>query len=197
MNRSLITGGICVFLMVSLTGICIAEESSGYIMYIQGGEPSITKEPDGMMITLQDVVPYMSLGFETTKRLFPTSEVSYFHFPINAALIFSGTDGESVSLVQVTNLSFSNETKVLSMQVTPLEFYEGEMLKAYANDTVPIEKVTIEKQKSMNVYLGVDSHAPVNWNECQIDECMQECNRYVECNQDCKYDYWNYCMRQG
>lgn len=193
MNRGLMIGIICAFLMVSLPGICFADKSPGqYITYIQGGESSVTKEAEGMMMTIQDVIPYMNVGFNAEQQLIPTSEVSYFHDPINAALMFSGDDGESVSFVQISHISFSNETKALSMQITPLEYYDGEMLTAYAKDAIAIENINTTMQKTIGVYIEVASHTPENYIECDYRECVSHCGRDLgnilcvyRCGQEC------------
>ena len=81
---------------------------------------------------------------------------------MNAALVFSGPDEESISLVQISNLSLSDGNKELTLQIAPLEFYEGEMLKEFAKNAIPIDTVEKEKMKSVGVYLEGSFDAPDN-----------------------------------
>ena len=182
MDHGLMGGLLCLFLLVSLAGFCIADEAPGYSVYIQGGESSMTEDADGLMlVTIQDVVPYICLEFEKGDRLLPISDVTIFQFPLNAALAFSGTDGDSVSLIQISNLSLSDDNKELTLQINPLEFYEGEMLKGYAHDAIAIEKISTETQKSIGVYLEVPAQTPSNIRVgCYYESnCIYKCVGYI------------------
>ena len=62
MNHHVLVGFICLFLLISLAGLCIADESPGYMVYVQGGESSITNGSGGVyMMTVKDIVPYFYL----------------------------------------------------------------------------------------------------------------------------------------
>jgi hypothetical protein len=174
MNHGILAGFTCFFLLLSLTGLCVAEEAPEYTLYIQGGESSIAEDADGgMQITIQDVVPYIFSGNGNKSLLLPVRQISLYSFPMNAALVFSGPDGESVSLVQISHLSLSDTNKELTLQIAPLEFYEGEMLKEYAKNAIPITSVDEEMMKTVGVYLEGSFDAPDNvdcppgcrWNE--------------------------------
>lgn len=182
MDHGLMGGLFCLLLLVSLAGFCIADEAPGYSVYIQGGELSMTEDADGLMlVTIQDVVPYICLEFEKGDRLLPISDVTIFQFPLNAALVFSGTDGDSISLIQISNLSLSDDNKDLTLQINPLEFYEGEMLKGYAHDAIAIEKINTETHKSIGVYMEVPAQTPSNIRVgCYYESnCIYKCVGYI------------------
>ena len=187
MNQSMIAGVTCLFLLFSLAGFCVADGVPGYTLYIQGGESLITKDTDGvMLITIQDVVPYIFADFENRNQLLPVSEDSIFSFPMNAVLVFSGTDGDSASFVQVSNLSVSDENNALTLQIKPREFYEGEILKAFAKGAEPIETVDKEKKGTTSVYLEVASITPENSSdECR--ECLAWCSSFQNAKVQCAY----------
>ena len=153
-----------------MAGVCIAEEAPGYILYIQGGESSTTEDVDGMMlITIQDVIPYIFSKAGDRNLLLPVRQVSLYSFPMNAALIFPGTMGTQASLVQISNISVSDENKVLTFQITPLEFYEGELLKAYEKDAIAIDTLDPQMMKTTSVYMEGSLATPEN------TDCPQGC----------------------
>ena len=187
MNKGMIAGIICVFLLLSLAGFSIADEAPGYTLYLQGGDSFITSDTDGVkVISIQDVVPYICVEFEKTKQLLPVDDAPIFPFPMNAVLVFSGTDGDSFSLVQVSNLSLSDENKVLTLQIKPRDFYEGELLKAIAKGAVPIDTVDQEKKDITSVYLEVASIAPENSSE-ECRECLAWCSSFENPKVHCAY----------
>jgi len=175
MNKRMITGVSCLILLLSLAGFCIADEAPGYTLYIQGGEFSIIKDADGVILmTIQEVIPYVLLDLEKAKELLPVSDASIFSLPLNAALIFSGTDGNSVSLVQISNLTLSDENNTLTLQIKPLEFYEGEMLKAYATDAIDIANLDKEMKKTIGIYLEGSLPTRENWDPAP-------CHNFKQC----------------
>jgi len=164
----MIAGVTCLFLLFSLAGFCFAEEAPEHSLYIQGGEYNITEDADGViLIAIQDVVPYFFTEFEKAKQLLPVSQIPLYSLPINAALVFSGTDGDSISLVQISNLTLSDENKVLTVQIKPLEFYEGEMLKAYVKDAIDIGTLSNGKFIQVGVIIETNLIQPDNYfNPC-------------------------------
>ena len=121
---------------------------------------------------------YCSVFFTASgnqSMLLRVSVVPMLPLPINAALIFSETDGNPASLVKITNLSFSDDNKTLILQIKPLEFYEGEMLKAYAKDAIPVNSLERElKNKNTALYLELVSNLPENW-KAGDENCFTEC----------------------
>lgn len=163
MNYGILAGFTCFFLLLSLTGFCVAEKAPEYSIYLQGGESSRTEDADGgIQITIQDIVPYIFSANVNKSLLLPVRQVSLYSFPMNAALVFSGTDEESVSFVQISNLSLSDGNKELTLQIASLEFYDGVMLKEFAKNAIPIDTVEKEKMKSVGIYLEGSFDAPDN-----------------------------------
>ena len=119
MNRFLSSGLIYVFILVSLAGFCIADESPRYILYVQGGESSIIHGSEGITdIIVKDIIPYAHFSDGKESLFIPDTLVQSITGPVNAAVVFSGAGDESVSLISISNLSLSHETKVLTMGPT-------------------------------------------------------------------------------
>ncbi|MFH0966558.1 MAG: hypothetical protein V1862_02585 [Methanobacteriota archaeon] len=134
MNYSIRLGFIVSFLLIFLVGTCIAVESPSYIANIQGGESVITSGTDGMsVVTVKDVVPNISVTNGNTSSLITVEELVNITHPLNAAFVISGADNKSVSLVEISNLSLSDDDTLLTLQVKPLTFYDGEGLKSYVD----------------------------------------------------------------
>jgi len=160
-------GLVCSLLLVFFAGICIADEVPGSIMYIQGGESSITAGLDGeQLITVQDVIPYFHISVGNKNYLEPVSELSGITYPLNAALVFSGGDSESVSLVEIFNLSLSDEGRSLLLQVKPLEFYEGSVLKTFEGGNSGLDTIAVGNSSQTGVYIEVLGSAAENADEC-------------------------------
>lgn len=109
--------------------------SPGYAVYVQGGENSITEETDGMMVlTVRDLLPYVYVSDNEKSVLSPVEDLSGYACPLNAVLVFSGSDGDSVSFVEVSNLSLSEGGRSLTLEVTPLQLYKGDILKSFGSE---------------------------------------------------------------
>jgi hypothetical protein len=110
----------------------MAEESPSYLGYVQGGGSSIT---DGVnetyVITINDVVPYFHLANGIKSSLIPVERLTNMTYPINAAMVLSGDANETTYMVEVSNLSWSGESKDLKFVVKPLKYYDGELLKPF------------------------------------------------------------------
>ena len=132
MNRSLLLGFISLFLLVSLAGYCVADKAPTYVIYVQGGESSITNGTNGAyVITVNDIVPYFHVTDGEKSVLLPIKSLRILTCPMSAALALSGTGNETTTLVQVANVSLSEGNKILTLQVNPLKFYEGEVFKSF------------------------------------------------------------------
>lgn len=122
---------------------CVVSKSSGYTAYVQGGESSVAdwvnKKP---VIKVQDIAPYFLIPDGEEIIQVPIDLLSLYPYPLNAAVVFSGGDAGSVSLVEVSNLSLSEGNKTLTLQATPLEFYDGEVLQSFASEKneLPVNK---------------------------------------------------------
>jgi len=81
--------------------------------------------------------------------------------PVNAAMVFSGDDNESVSIVAISNLPLFDGNKVLTLEVTPQKYYKGEVLKSFANVTNGLDAVKVGK-KSTGIYFEMKQMPPQN-----------------------------------
>lgn len=192
MNRYVSLGFIFSLLLVLLAGICIADEVPGSMMYIQGGESSITEGLDGeKLITVQDIVPYLQLSVGNKNYLEPVSEFSGITYPLNAAIVVSGCDKESVSLVEIFNLSLSDENKSLQLQVKPLEFYEGSVLKTFENETSGLDTLAVGNCSQTGVYIEVLGSTAENmndvWGECKFGQ-KKHCSGVFGIDFTCVYE---------
>lgn len=183
MKGSLSFGLICFLLLVSLAGVCMAEKLPAAVVYIQGGESEITNGSDGMtMITMKDVVPYLHMSYGNKSYMMPVQFLSTFTYPLNTVVVFSGAEGESSSLVEISNLSLSDGNKTLTLQVIPLEFYEGERLKSFTSEKKSI--VAYEGAKFMSTGIYVENRASTQEN---MDFCIGKDPNYCS-------KYGNTCM---
>jgi hypothetical protein len=174
MNHSRTPGFICLFLLVSLAGVCLAEDAPSYVIYIQGSESSITNETDGITdIMVKDIIPYSHVSYGEKSRLIPVKRISNITGPLNAVIHFSGSDGESVTLVRVSNLSLYDENKVLTLRVHPLEFYEGRILTSLASEKNDLDKIPLDSFDSTGIYLEITEQTPQNDTIIELDDCSK------------------------
>ena len=163
MTHSVLLGFICLLLLISLTGVSMAAESPGYALYVQGGVSSITNGTDGMtVITVMDVIPYFHITDGNKSLLLPIEGLTNITYPLDAAVVLSGTGNESTSLVKVSNLTLSDGNKSLILQVKPLEFYEGKLLNSFVSEKkeLPLEKTG--KFSSIGIYIETTQLPPAN-----------------------------------
>lgn len=154
-------------LLVSLIGVCLADESTSYVLYIQGGESSLLNGSDGMIeITVKDVVPEINVTRTNTSNSLPIEELTNISYPMDAALIFSGADNESTSMVRIVNLSLSDENNVLTLQVNPLQYYDGEGLKSFASKQENLPTDIDGMFKTTQIYAESDVSLKENSDEC-------------------------------
>ena len=163
MNRQFLRGLAYLFLLVSLAGVCIAEDIPGSVVYLQGGESSITNGSDGMpVVTVQDLVQYVHVTDGKKSILIPVQQLTNMTAPMNAALVLSGEDKESTFVVEVSNLSLSDGNNTLTLQVNPLEFYEGSVLKSFSNVSHDWTAEKQERYPQSGIYLEWSIPVPKN-----------------------------------
>lgn len=161
MNNFLRYGLFCIFLLVFVSGVCIADEVPSHLIYLEGGTSTSTLDADGMStITIQDVVPYAHVTYGEKSRLFPLQFLSKLPYPLSAAVVFSDTESESVSLVTISNLSLSDGNTNLTLQASPLKYYEGELLQDFAQNTSVITGK--EQMLVTGLYIESKENIPVN-----------------------------------
>ena len=167
MNQHLPVGFIILTLLIFLIGFCIADESPSIITYIQGGESIIANGTDGMMfLTVHDIIPYFHMADRERSSLIPVDLLTYMAYPTNAAIFLSGVDDESVSLIEVSNLSFSKDNTHLILHVRPIEFYEGEALKPYIDEELVHAIEMTGKSDTTAIYLEIIKTTPDNYINC-------------------------------
>jgi len=71
-----------------------------------------------------------------------------------------------VFLVEVSNLSRSEKDKSLQLQVKPLEFYEGSVLKTFEGGNSGLDTIAVGNSSQTGVYIEVLGSAAENADEC-------------------------------
>lgn len=191
MNHYQSFGLICLLLLISLSVCSFADEAPKTLVYVQGGEGSIMNTSDGSyVITMKDIIPYVHLTKGEKSSLLPVNRLQNAIFPLNAALVFSGKDPESYNLVTVHNLSISDKDKTLSLQITPLDFYEGETLNSFAEKNDSVGLGISGNSSYTGVYLEFTELIPENSapGPACIEKCLEEKKGrdYEYCETQCK-----------
>ncbi len=154
MNRMVFSGVIIIFMMISLVGISNAVESPSYVIYMQGGESRITNGSDGMMeIAISDIAKNATITDGNTSKSIPIERLANITFPVDAAVVYPGTGNESISMIQISQMSLSSDGKDLTLEVSPLRFYDGEGLKSYAENQTELFSSTDGNLTTTEVYL--------------------------------------------
>ena len=182
--------------LLLLTGLSSAAESYGYLAFLQGGESTIVNDTDDMMIiTVHNPDPYLNITNNTGTTQSPVDSVMNASLPMNAALIFSAPDTEMTSIIRIENLSLSDDKESLTLQVRPLDFYEGEVLAPYTQGTVNIHELDKKTFNEIRLYLEMMMNAPENSyprnSACErcnrkcyvnyqynLDQCLAECDAF-------------------
>ena len=189
MFRGIQIGFIYVILLISLAGVCLAADSPSYIAYIQGGESTIMNGSEGLMeITVKNVIPYSHISDGGKSRLIPVERIANFTSPLNTAIIFSGKNNESVSFIEVSQLIFSDNNHVLILKGIPKRYYDGNLLKFFADQNIDITMLQGENFNNTSVYFEVIGKPPVNDENIFLDFCKTECRHnpfYNDCLQEC------------
>jgi hypothetical protein len=163
MNRYISLGVICLLLLFLMIGVCMADETPSYLGYVQGGGSSITDGANGTyMITVNDVNPYFHLADGNKSTLIPVKQLTNMTYPMNAAMVFSGTDNETTFMADISNISLSDGNKVLKLQAHPISFYDGMTLRDFANVAIPLDQNYLNKPGSISFYLEIKRSSPTN-----------------------------------
>jgi hypothetical protein len=149
--------------MILFTGICMADEAPSSVVYVQGGESTFTNGSDGMyVLTVQDVIPYIHVTDGVRSHLEPVQLLPVFTYPINAALVLPDADGESVSLLMISNATILKDKKELTLKISPLQYYDGQMLKSFVNESKGIDTLMDGKHNQTAIYLEMNQKPLVN-----------------------------------
>ena len=163
-------GFISVLLLVSLVGISLADESPSYIAYVQGGQSSITNSTNGsFVLTVKDLIPYFHLSYGKTGRLIPVEQLINLTYPMNAALVFSGADNETIFMVEVVKV-VPDANNVLTIQVKPLQYYEGEHLTSFNGKREGFEALKDSQYSRFAIYGEIVGIVPTN-DFCEYEGC--------------------------
>jgi len=164
----------------------MAEETPSSILYVQGGGSTITNGQNGSsMMTVKDIIPYYHVPMGNMSYLMPIQTLPGFSYPFNVAIILSGYEKESTSIVTVENLSLSDKNKTLTLQIKSLEFNEGSGLKTFASDGKDLTTDNGMEVQSTGLYLEIIEDAPKNGDS--IEECVNQCTF--------KKTPWNICAK--
>ena len=150
-------------LIVLLGGFSSAEEAPASLAYIQGGVSSVTEDQNGtMLLTIPDLVPYYHLSLMEKSLLMPVEALALQFVPVNAALVFNSPKGDSVSLVEISNISVADMDNTLKLQVKNLESYDGKALSGFTNSDSTLKEQTTNSTGT-GIYLEIFGSAPENF----------------------------------
>ncbi|MBN1165525.1 MAG: hypothetical protein JXA44_00160 [Methanospirillaceae archaeon] len=167
MNRYRTCGLLTVILLFSLTGFCIADETPIFLAQIQGGESTVAGGTDEMMvISIENYAPYFNITEGNATYSVPLEQRTTISWPLHAAILFTNDEKDTASLVTVANLSVSEEENILTLQVAPLPFYEGELLTTLAEEFVELDTMQGETFRNTRVYLEMEKPKAENEPYC-------------------------------
>jgi hypothetical protein len=160
MNQGML---LALLIMCMVVGSCLAEETPGYLMYVQGGSSTLTEGTTGnLTLTTNDVIPYYEIQVADRTILLPMEGVSSYDLPLNTALVLNSADGELVYLVKTRSWLFDAEKKTLTLEIQPLEFYEGERLKRFTETGQNLSAEKGGKELSTGLYFEITGENPDN-----------------------------------
>lgn len=167
-----------LLLLLILPGFCAPEEGPGFVAYIQGGNASIMEDENGSLVfTVHDIIPFFYLTSEKMSVLIPIEGLSGLSYPMNAAVLFSGSDTDSEGFVVISNLSLAGENTIFTAHVTPHEFYEGDVVKTRIRNQSPLSFSNRERYQDCRIYLEVPLIPPQNSQSMSDDYgyCIVQC----------------------
>ncbi|PWR76220.1 hypothetical protein ACKUB1_14210 [Methanospirillum stamsii] len=188
MYTKLGTGVLMIVLLISLTGTCFAADSPGYLATLTGGESQIVNGTDGMMvITLDNPDQKVNITKEDNTSQISVGLLKYAVLPIDAITIFSSPEMKTASIVKIENLSISDNNDNLTLKVKPLDYYDGEVLTSYAQDTVNLKELDEKLFNSTGLYLEMINNIPENFHNSisPLEKCIGDCHGDSQCIFDC------------
>lgn len=152
-----------MIVLVSLAGIGSAAESFSSLAFLQAGESTITNGTDDMMvITVHAVDPQMNVTRNGNITQVPPQFLQYTNRPSNAVLVFPHEEMTSVSIVSIANLSFSDDNTTLTLQVQPLDYYDGGILSSYAEGQMNLHQFPQKTSNETRLYVEIKKYPPEN-----------------------------------
>lgn len=138
-------------LLILLVCICsvYSEETAESRIEISGDSSAIAEDASGTFLFTLDNVNQNATVFNANQsskmvsldKIIPSENC-------DAALVVTGSEGnETVYLVQVSNPVYSVDNKTLSSSVLPEKYYDGTLLKEYAENQSEIQSGEFAKTK--------------------------------------------------
>ena len=82
----------------------------------------------------------------------------------------NGENNQSISIVTLSNPVYSKNNNELTLEVKPLEFYDGTILKNFADEKQDLTSETTGNITLTRVYLEINQKTPENcfpeWGDC-------------------------------
>jgi hypothetical protein len=184
---------ICIIIcfgLFSFISVCSADASPGYKILLEGGESILTENEDGSMImTIQNIIPYGVILDDPEYITLLEMVLPDTNTTMNAGVIFNNPDGDNTSLVQVSHLDYSADTKNLTFVIHPLEFYEGSILADLKEQSESLNPDIASKAQVTRIFLERGFSVPEN--DDTFDRCMNNCERpgkppWIICELICK-----------
>ncbi len=198
MNYFFVYKLVLLLTLVLLIEGCWADDSPGVLAYLQGGnsilEKGVGETPnETYTLTIDDLVSSYHLSTGERSFLMPVKGLLEYPLPLNAAISFSNESNESVSIVQVTNISLSDQNKVLVLTLQPLEFYDGNELQSFVDQKQELITGDPEKYLTTGLYFELPGGVPEN-KPC-TNTCQNILKGFLECENEGRFTKEECCNR--
>jgi len=160
--------------IILLTIICSAADKDGYVVYVQGGTGTLTYDTDGTeTLQISDLVPFYSTFSEGKSNLIPVPLLTGFSLPLHAAIVITGPEGDSTSLIRIVNWSLSDNMTSIDLEWKPVEFYDGTLLVPFDTEKKEITQEILDGSIMTGLYLEISGETPSNDASPSSQECLQ------------------------
>ncbi len=148
--------------MVFVSGECFAEETAGYIVLLQGENSTHVESTNGSTLTIEGMNPFAA--YIGTKGYLGSVKdaIKIMDKSLDAAVVITGDNGQSTSLVTVSHPVYSEDDRKLTLETKPLEFYEGTLLKHFADEATNQTVKDPDVIKLTRVYVEIHENPPEN-----------------------------------
>jgi hypothetical protein len=140
-----------------------------------------------MIITVHNPDPSVNITKEENITPISIELLQYASLPVQAVGEFSTPEMKSVSLVQIENLSLSENNDNLTLLVKPLDYHDGDILTPYARDTVNLQALDNKTFSSTGLYIEMVKDIPDNSIQVQspCERCIEGCHENSICIIEC------------
>jgi hypothetical protein len=169
-----------ILLIMTLFLVCTAAGDNEPVMMVTltANSSVITHdENDTYVITLNDVNSNATMSDENQTNWIIPLTVAIPNETSSAAVVLSGIDGnESTFMGRVSFVKYSADLKSLSMNLTPLKYYDGTILHNFSDNTIEIHPGNYSTTS-----IHIESMIPIPTNEiiCREEwytgKCMYSC----------------------